>query len=153
MILQSVHKRTTLTSTSTRHTSTSDIHYATSAGARATTAAFKKDANQGQLISAVREENLQPGTKNPHNLSGHESSGQSLIGRDGGSSRKTCRNAPTYRSADSVLHKIFRGRRGCGLNREKPDRKGRRKKYRTEHGQGNVVNNAVINSHGCPQSH
>lgn len=31
--------------------------------AGATTAAFKKDANQGQLISAVRVEKRQPGTK------------------------------------------------------------------------------------------
>lgn len=91
--------------------------------------------------------------KKPNNLSAHESRGRSLIGRDGGCSRKICGNAPTYRSADSVLHKIFRGRRGCGLNREKPDRKGRRKKCRAEHGQGNVVNNSVINSHSCPQSH
>lgn len=124
--------------------------------AGATTAAFKKDANQGQLISAVRVEKRQPGTKKKkktHNLSAHESRGRSLIGRDGGCSRKICGNAPTYRSADSVLHKIFRGRRGCGLNREKPDRKGRRKKCRAEHGQGNVVNNSVINSHSCPQSH
>lgn len=54
---------------------------------------LERDARQGQLISAVRVENLQPGT-NPHNLSGHENSGQKLIGRDSGSSRKLCGNAP-----------------------------------------------------------
>lgn len=43
--------------------------------------------------------------KNPHNLCRHESSGRSLIGRDGGWSAKICGNAPTYRSADWVCIK------------------------------------------------
>lgn len=103
---------------------------------------LERDARQGQLIAAVRVENLQPGTS-PHNLSGHENSGQSLIGRDSGSSRKLCGNAPKYRSADSVLHKIFKGRRRCGWNREKPDRKGKWKKYRTEQNMGRRRSSAM----------
>lgn len=64
MILQSVHKRTTLTSTSTKHSSTSDKHAMLRPRELVRLSQlFEKDANQGQLISAVRVENLQPGTK------------------------------------------------------------------------------------------
>lgn len=102
------------------------------------------------------QKDLQLGTS-PHNLSSDKPRGQLLIGRDGGYLNNLCRNAPTCRSADMLLHKIFQERRRCGWNRGKPDRKGRRKSCSTEkqagEGQGFGLLYSTIHFHellfGC----
>ncbi len=88
------------------------------------------DTIQGQLISPLHK-NLQLGIS-PHNLSSHKRRGRALIGRDGGCSHNLFRNAPTCRSADTNLHKIYHERRGGGWNRGKPDGKKRRKSRGTK---------------------